>query len=72
MSKQVFESNLEVLGLPNRAAFDAMIELTPEVVPFKEEMIEVLESIDAAALSDFIDAVHPTELALAFQKLRTD
>lgn len=72
MTKQVFDSNLEVLGLPNRAAFDAMIELTPEVVPFKEEMVEVMESIKPTDLIDFIDAAHPTNLALAFQKLRTD
>lgn len=72
MTKQVFESNLEVLGLPTRAAFDAMIELIPEVIPFKEEMVEVMESIDPTDLTQFIDATHPTNLALAFQKIRTD
>ena len=72
MSKQVFDSSLEVLGLPNRAAFDAMIELIPEVLPFKEEMVEVMESIDPTDLTQFIDATHPTNLALAFQKIRTD
>ena len=36
MSKQVFEDNLRVLGLPDRAAFNAMIELTPDTLPYKE------------------------------------
>jgi len=72
MSKQVFDENLQVLGLPDRAAFNAMIELTPSAIPYKDEMIEVLESIKASDLADFIDASHPTDLALAFKSLRTD
>lgn len=72
MSKQVFEDNLKVLGLPDRAAFNAMIELTPNTIPYKEEMLEVLESINPKELEDFINATHPTDLALAFQSLRTD
>ena len=72
MSKQVFEDNLRVLGLPDRAAFNAMIELTPDTLPYKEELIEVMESIDSGSLADFIDAAHPTDLAIAFKNLRTD
>jgi hypothetical protein len=72
MNKHVFEDNLAVLGLPDRAAFTAMIELTPDTIPYKEEMLEVLESIDAKELADFIDAPHPTDLAIAFKNLRTD
>lgn len=73
MSKQVFEENLQkVLGLPDRPAFNAMIELMPSAVPFKDEMIEVLESIAPEDLQAFIDDPHPTELALAFKSLKTD
>lgn len=72
MSKKTFEENLLVLGIPDRPAFDALVELTPETVPYKAEMVEVLESIDKDALSEFIDATHPTELAMAFNRLRTD
>jgi hypothetical protein len=72
MSKQVFEENLQVLGLPDRAAFNAMVELTPDTLPYKDEMIEVLESIDKNELIDFIDAPLPTDLALAFRNLRAD
>jgi hypothetical protein len=72
MSKQTFDDNLKVLGLPDRAAFNAMIDLTPDTIPYKEEMIEVLESIDAKELEAFIEATHPTDLALAFKSLRTD
>lgn len=72
MSKQVFDDNLQVLGLPDRAAFNAMIELTPSAVPYKDEMIEVLECISTAELADFIDAPLPTDLAIAFKSLRTD
>ena len=72
MNKQVFEDNLKVLGLPDRAAFNAMVELTPDTLPYKDEMLEVLESINAQELADFIDATHPTDLAIAFKNLRTD
>lgn len=72
MSKQVFEENLQVLGLPDRAAFNAMVELTPDTVPYKEEMLEVLESINRQDFIDFIDAHLPTDLALAFRNLRAD
>lgn len=72
MSKQIFDDNLQVLGLPDRAAFNAMIELTPSAIPYKDEMIEVLESISSADLTDFIDAPQPTDLAIAFKSLRTD
>lgn len=72
MSKQVFEDNLKVLGLPDRAAFNAMVELTPDTIPYKEEMLEVLESINPKELAEFIDATHPTDLAIAFKNLRTD
>lgn len=72
MSKQIFSDNLKVLGLPDRAAFDAMIELTPDTLPYKEEMLEVMESIDPKDLMDFIDNTHPTDLAIAFKNLRTD
>mgnify|MGYP003409005208 FL=1 len=72
MSKQTFDDNLKVLGLPDRAAFNAMVDMTPDTIPFKDEMLEVLESIDAGELADFIDAPHPTDLAIAFQNLRTD
>jgi hypothetical protein len=72
MSKQVFEENLQILGLPDRAAFNAMVELTPDVLPFKEEMLEVLESIKKQDLIDFIDSPLPTDLALAFRNLRAD
>lgn len=72
MSKQVFEDNLKVLGLPDRAAFNAMVALTPDTIPYKEEMEEVLESIGSQDLADFIDATHPTDLAIAFKNLRAD
>ncbi len=72
MSKQVFDENLKVLGLPDRAAFNAMVDLTPDTLPYKEEMIEVMESIGSQELADFIDATHPTDLAIAFKNLRTD
>lgn len=72
MSKQVFDENLKILGLPDRAAFNAMVELTPDTIPYKDEMLEVLESIDPKALADFIDATHPTDLAIAFKNLRAD
>ena len=72
MSKQNFDENLKVLGLPDRAAFNAMIELTPTAIPHKDEMVEVMESIDSGALTEFLDATHPTDLALAFQSLRTN
>jgi hypothetical protein len=72
MSKQTFEDNLKVLGLPDRAAFNAMVDLTPDTIPYKEEMLEVLESIAPNELEAFIEAPHPTDLALAFKSLRTD
>lgn len=72
MSKQVFENNLKVLGLPDRAAFNAMVDLTPDTIPYREEMLEVLESIDSGDLVDFIDAPFPTDLAIAFKNLRAD
>ena len=72
MNKQVFEDNLKVLGLPDRAAFNAMVELTPDTVPYKEEMLEVMESIDSGDLLDFIEAPFPTDLAIAFKNIRTD
>ena len=72
MSKQIFDDNLKVLGLPDRAAFNAMVELTPDTMPYKDELIEVMESIDPKELTDFIDATHPTDLAIAFKNLRTD
>lgn len=72
MSKKVFDENLQVLGLPDRAAFNAMIELTPDTIPYREEMIEVLECIDPGTFADFIDDPHPTDLAIAFKNLRTD
>lgn len=73
MSKQVFDQNVQqVLGLPDRAAFNAMVELTPDTLPYKEEMVEVLESIDAQDLVTFIEEPHPTDLAIAFKNLRTD
>lgn len=72
MSKKTFEENLQVLGIPDRVSFDALVELTPEVQPLKDEMIEVLESIDAKRLTKFIEDENPTELAVAFQRLRTN
>lgn len=72
MSKQVFEENLQVLGLPDRAAFNAMVELTPATLPYKDEMLEVLESITREELIAFIDTPLPTDLALAFRNLRAD
>lgn len=72
MSKQTFDDNLKVLGLPDRAALNAMIDLTPDTIPYKEEMLEVLESINPKELAEFIDATHPTDLAIAFKNLRTD
>lgn len=72
MSKQTFDENLKVLGLPDRAAFNAMVDLTPDTIPYKEEMIEVLESIAPADLKAFIEANNPTDLALAFKSLQTD
>lgn len=72
MSKQVFEENLKVLGLPDRAAFNAMVELTPDTVPYKDEMLEVMESIDSKDFIDFIDSNLPTDLAIAFKNLRAD
>lgn len=72
MSKQIFNQNLLLLGIPDRPAFDALVGLTPEVAHLKDEMEEVLESIDSKELAEFIDATHPTELALAFQRLRTN
>lgn len=72
MSKKTLEENLQVLGIPDRVAFDALVSLTPEVVPYKDEMLEVLESIAPDRLADFIDATHPTDLAIAFQRLRTN
>lgn len=72
MSKQKFDENLQVLGLPDRAAFNAMIELTPDTLPYKEDMIEIMESISQKELADFIDATFPTDLAIAFKNLRTD
>lgn len=73
MSKQIFDENLkQVLGLPDRAAFNAMIDLTPDTLPYKEEMVEVLESIAPQDLIDFIEAPNPTDLAIAFKNLRTD
>lgn len=72
MSKQIFEENLQVLGLPDRAAFNAMVELTPDTLPYKDEMLEVLESINREELIAFIDTPLPTDLALAFRNLRAD
>lgn len=72
MSKKIFEENLKVLGIPDRPAFDALIELTPEVIPYRDEMIEVMDCIDPKDFAEFIDATHPTELAVAFQRLRTN
>ena len=72
MSKQVFENNLKVLGLPDRAAFNAMVDLTPDTIPYRDEMLEVMESIDSGDLADFIEAPFPTDLAIAFKNLRTD
>lgn len=72
MSKQRFEDNLKQLGLPDRAAFNAMVELTPSTIPFKDEMIEVLECIDPKELNEFIEDPNPTALATAFKALRTD
>lgn len=72
MSKKVFDENLQVLGLPDRAAFNAMVDLTPDTIPYREEMIEVLECIDPATFVDFIDDPNPTDLAIAFKNLRTD
>lgn len=72
MSKKTLEENLLALGIPDKVAFDALVELTPEVVPLKEEMVEVLESIDKTALLEFLDAPHPTDLANAFQRIRAD
>lgn len=72
MSKQVFEDNLKVLGLPDRAAFNAMVELTPDTIPYKEEMLEVMESIDSKDLIDFIGAPLPTDLAIAFKNIQAN
>ena len=72
MSKQVFEDNLKVLGLPDRAAFNAMVELTPDTIPYKDEMLEVLESISAEDLTTFMEAIPPTDLAIAFKNLKAD
>ena len=72
MSKQKFQDNLGILGLPDRAAFDAMVDLTPEVVPYKEEMLELLESVSSEDLDNFLSDPFPTDLAKAIQKLRTD
>ena len=72
MSKQTFDDNLKVLGLPDRATFNAMVDMTPETIPFKDEMLEVMESISAIDLANFLNVVPPTDLAIAFQNLRTD
>lgn len=71
MSKATFNDNLAVLGLPDRAALEAMFGLTPEAMPHKEEILEVMESISSEKLVDFLDAEPPTELSLAFRSLRT-
>lgn len=72
MSKKTFTENLQVLGLPDRVAFDALVELTPDTIPYKEEMLEVLETISPEDLLEFIEAPNPTDLAIAFQSLKTD
>lgn len=72
MSKKVFEENLQILGLPDKAAFNAMVELTPDTIPYRDEMLEVLESIKPEELTDFLDATPPTDLAIAFKNLRAD
>ena len=72
MSKQVFDDNLNVLGLPDKAALNAMIDMTPDTIPYKDEIFEVMESISAVDLANFLEVVPPTDLAIAFQNLRTD
>lgn len=72
MSKKVFEENLQILGLPDKAAFNAMVELTPDTIPYRDEMLEVLESIKPEELTAFLDAIPLTDLAIAFKNLRAD
>lgn len=72
MSKKFFDENLQLLGLPDKVAFNAMVDLTPDTLLYKEEMIEVMECVPSSELVDFIDATHPTDLALAFRSIRTD
>ena len=72
MSKITLENNLRELGIPDRAAFDAMVSLTPATIPYKEEMLEVLESINPEELVAFMNVAHPTDLAIAFRRIKTD
>lgn len=70
MSKETLERNLLALDIPDKAAFEALVGLTPEAAPYKDEMLELLESIDEVSLKEFIDAQHPTDLAIALQRIR--
>lgn len=68
MSKAIFLENLKELGIDN-ATFEALIELTPETIPFRDEMYEVLENVSPGDLKTFLEVENPTDLARAIKRL---
>ena len=68
--KNHFKENLKILGIDTQEAFDLLVELTPEILEQKEEIVEFLTAIEPDVFQDLYLKQEPIDLIKVILRLK--